>query len=153
MRSVAAILTLHPLPLPPSSFPSALTRGGSGRSRRPPMSERFATSPRPGSVYAEVSLKGAAWSYGGTGVMAKPGHAWSRPKSQEEEEEDPVEAMVTRTGCAEQHWALQECMAEQRDWRRCQAQVQAFRQCMARQQRPHPEELHPNPSQHSPHGD
>ncbi|XP_048798345.1 cytochrome c oxidase assembly factor 4 homolog, mitochondrial isoform X1 [Lagopus muta] len=89
----------------------------------------------------------------GTGPMAKPGHAWSRPKSQEEEEEDPVEAMVSRTGCAEQHWALQECMAEQRDWRRCQAQVQAFRQCMARQQRPHPEELHPNPPQCSPHGD
>lgn len=90
----------------------------------------------------------------GTGAMAKPGHAWSRPKSQEEEEEeDPVEAMVSRTGCAEQHWALQECMAEQRDWRRCQAQVQAFRQCMAQQQRPHPEELHPNPPHCSPNGD
>ncbi|OXB53985.1 hypothetical protein ASZ78_010109 [Callipepla squamata] len=85
--------------------------------------------------------------------MAKPGHAWSRPKSQEEEEEDPVDALVSRTGCAAQHWALQECMAEKRDWRHCQAQVQAFRQCMTRQQRPHPEEMHPNPSHRSPHGD
>ncbi|XP_047903978.2 cytochrome c oxidase assembly factor 4 homolog, mitochondrial [Anser cygnoides] len=86
--------------------------------------------------------------------MAKPGHSWSRrgsgkeKKEEEEEEEegeDPVDAMIARTGCTAQHWALQECMAEQRDWRRCQPHVQALRHCMARWQRPRPEE--PNPEQ------
>ncbi|NWJ07312.1 COA4 factor, partial [Crypturellus undulatus] len=64
-----------------------------------------------------------------------PGHRWSRPapqKEDEDEEEDPVDAMVARTGCAAQHGALQDCMAEQRDWRRCQALVHALRDCMAR---------------------
>nr|XP_009671774.1 PREDICTED: cytochrome c oxidase assembly factor 4 homolog, mitochondrial [Struthio camelus australis] len=51
-----------------------------------------------------------------------PGHKWSRPakEEEEEEEEDPVDAMVARTGCAAQHYAVQECMAAQQDWRRCQ---------------------------------
>nr|XP_027318140.2 cytochrome c oxidase assembly factor 4 homolog, mitochondrial [Anas platyrhynchos]XP_027318141.2 cytochrome c oxidase assembly factor 4 homolog, mitochondrial [Anas platyrhynchos] len=89
--------------------------------------------------------------------MAKPGHSWNRRRSKKEEEEeeeeegeDPVDAMIARTGCTVQHWALQECMAEQRDWRRCQPHVQAFRDCMARQQRPRPQD--PEQPQRSPPG-
>ncbi|NXJ81040.1 COA4 factor, partial [Trogon melanurus] len=72
--------------------------------------------------------------------MSRPGHAWSRPPpsstEEDEEAEDPLDAMIARTGCAAQHRELQECMAERQDWRRCQAQVRAFGECMARQQRP-----------------
>ncbi|NWV86196.1 COA4 factor, partial [Dasyornis broadbenti] len=70
--------------------------------------------------------------------MAKAGHAWSRAKTEqgeeEEEGEDPVDAMIARTGCLEQHRQLQECMAERQDWRHCQAEVRAFGACMARRQ-------------------
>uniref|UniRef100_A0A8B9PNQ5 Cytochrome c oxidase assembly factor 4 homolog n=1 Tax=Apteryx owenii TaxID=8824 RepID=A0A8B9PNQ5_APTOW len=62
-------------------------------------------------------------------------------RAKEEEEEDPVDAMIARTGCTAQHHAVQECMAAQQDWRRCQAQVQAFRACMAERQRQRAEEL------------
>uniref|UniRef100_A0A663LKU4 Cytochrome c oxidase assembly factor 4 homolog n=1 Tax=Athene cunicularia TaxID=194338 RepID=A0A663LKU4_ATHCN len=66
-----------------------------------------------------------------------PGHAWSRLSLEEDEEaEDPLDAMISRTGCAAQHRELQECMAERQDWRHCQAQVRAFGECMARRQRP-----------------
>uniref|UniRef100_A0A8C8ABR9 Cytochrome c oxidase assembly factor 4 homolog n=1 Tax=Otus sunia TaxID=257818 RepID=A0A8C8ABR9_9STRI len=61
----------------------------------------------------------------------------SRPPSSEEEEEeaeDPLDALISRTGCAAQHRQLQECMAARRDWRHCQAQLRAFGQCMARRQ-------------------
>ncbi|XP_077402003.1 cytochrome c oxidase assembly factor 4 homolog, mitochondrial [Vanacampus margaritifer] len=55
---------------------------------------------------------------------------WSDP-SDEEEAEDPVERMISRTGCAELHEALQDCMAEHRDWRACQSHVGAFQKCMS----------------------
>uniref|UniRef100_A0A8D0FAX7 Cytochrome c oxidase assembly factor 4 homolog n=1 Tax=Strix occidentalis caurina TaxID=311401 RepID=A0A8D0FAX7_STROC len=69
--------------------------------------------------------------------MARPGHAWSRPSLEEDDEEaeDPLDAMILRTGCAAQHRELQECMAARQDWRHCQAQVRAFGECMARRQR------------------
>ncbi|NWT18169.1 COA4 factor, partial [Vireo altiloquus] len=72
--------------------------------------------------------------------MAKAGHAWSRPAAAaeqgeaEEEGEDPLDAMIARTGCLEQHRRLQECMAERQDWRHCQEQLRAFGACMARRQ-------------------
>ncbi|KFR12850.1 hypothetical protein N306_08210, partial [Opisthocomus hoazin] len=65
--------------------------------------------------------------------MARPGHARNRPSLEEDEEaEDPLDAMISRTGCVRQHRELQECMAERQDWRHCQAQVRAFGECMAR---------------------
>ncbi|NXX94228.1 COA4 factor, partial [Centropus bengalensis] len=66
--------------------------------------------------------------------MARPGHGRARP-SEEEDEEDPLDARIRRSGCLAQHRALQECMAEQQDWRRCQPQVREFGACMARRQR------------------
>ncbi|NWV06134.1 COA4 factor, partial [Ptilonorhynchus violaceus] len=71
--------------------------------------------------------------------MAKPGHAWSRAPAEragdeDEEGEDPVDAMIARTGCLELHRELQHCMAERQDWRHCQAQLRAFGACMARRQ-------------------
>ncbi|KAM6292984.1 uncharacterized protein LJ264_016193 [Porphyrio hochstetteri] len=69
--------------------------------------------------------------------MATPGHARNPPSLQkaEEEEEDPVDAMISRTGCARQHRELQGCVAARQDWRHCQPQLRAFGECMARRQR------------------
>ncbi|KAI9548326.1 hypothetical protein NQZ68_010546 [Dissostichus eleginoides] len=58
--------------------------------------------------------------------MASP-HDRSR---KDEDEDDPVDRMISRTGCAEQHYAVQECMAEHQDWRICKSQVQTFKDCM-----------------------
>ena len=41
----------------------------------------------------------------------------------EEEEEDPFETRLKETGCAEMHYALQDCMDRTKDWRQCQPQV------------------------------
>uniref|UniRef100_A0A6J0SGN7 Cytochrome c oxidase assembly factor 4 homolog, mitochondrial n=1 Tax=Pogona vitticeps TaxID=103695 RepID=A0A6J0SGN7_9SAUR len=69
------------------------------------------------------------------------GHAWSRkPKAKEEEEEDPFDQMIARTGCASFHYAVQECMAEHQDWRRCQKEVLSFKDCMSEYQKQRTEE-------------
>ncbi|XP_056356413.1 cytochrome c oxidase assembly factor 4 homolog, mitochondrial [Oenanthe melanoleuca] len=81
--------------------------------------------------------------------MARAGHAWSRPAGQggAEEDEDPLDARIARSGCLEQHRQLQECMAERRDWRHCQQQLRAFGACMAqRQQRPQGEQSPARPT-------
>lgn len=43
---------------------------------------------------------------------------------------DPVEEMLKKTGCIDLHYAVQECMAEHRDWRKCQDVVRKFQYCM-----------------------
>ncbi|NXP82062.1 COA4 factor, partial [Ramphastos sulfuratus] len=71
--------------------------------------------------------------------MARPGHGRSRSSLKEDEDEegeDPLDALISRTGCMGQHRALQECMAQRQDWRHCQPQVRAFGECMAQRQRP-----------------
>ncbi|XP_053702571.1 cytochrome c oxidase assembly factor 4 homolog, mitochondrial [Synchiropus splendidus] len=55
----------------------------------------------------------------------------SHDRSRSEEQDDPLDRMISRTGCAQLHYALQECMAEQQDWRLCQSHVQAFKDCMS----------------------
>lgn len=64
-----------------------------------------------------------------------------RSRKQEENEEDPVDQMISRTGCTAFHYAVQECMAEHQDWRRCQDQVQDFKNCMQDYQKRRMEEL------------
>ncbi|KAH0625277.1 hypothetical protein JD844_033734 [Phrynosoma platyrhinos] len=68
------------------------------------------------------------------------GHNWIRKPKTEEEEEDPFDRMIARTGCASFHYAVQECMAEHQDWRKCQQQVQGFKDCMREYQRQQAEE-------------
>uniref|UniRef100_A0A3Q3BPU6 CHCH domain-containing protein n=1 Tax=Kryptolebias marmoratus TaxID=37003 RepID=A0A3Q3BPU6_KRYMA len=53
-----------------------------------------------------------------------------RKLKEDVDEDDPVDKMISRTGCAELHYAVQECMAEHQDWRACQKQVQDFKDCM-----------------------
>ena len=52
----------------------------------------------------------------------------------EDDEEDLVEKMLEKVGCAQEHYAVQECMFETKDWRQCQTHVKAFRQCIAKGQ-------------------
>ncbi|XP_067389325.1 cytochrome c oxidase assembly factor 4 homolog, mitochondrial [Emydura macquarii macquarii] len=66
------------------------------------------------------------------------GHNWSRKS---DDEEDPLDQMILRTGCAAFHYAVQECMAEHQDWRKCQQQVQTFKECMKEHQKQRMEEL------------
>lgn len=46
------------------------------------------------------------------------------------EDDDPVDAMLKRTGCLHLHHRVQECMAETKDWRQCQDVVKEFKHCM-----------------------
>ena len=62
-------------------------------------------------------------------------------RARSEDEEDPVDQMIARTGCAELHYVVQECMAEHQDWRKCQPQVQNFKECMLTFQRVRKEQL------------
>lgn len=55
----------------------------------------------------------------------------------DDEEEDPVIKMLEKAGCAQAHYAVQECMAETRDWRKCQDQVKTFKDCIAKNQQKH----------------
>ncbi|XP_076100609.1 uncharacterized protein LOC143069723 [Mytilus galloprovincialis] len=64
-------------------------------------------------------------------MSAPMGHDRSRPKPKEDdEEEDPVDKMLTKTGCKELHYLVQDCMGEHNDWRKCQKEVTEFRKCM-----------------------
>ncbi|KAH9520020.1 hypothetical protein Btru_071485 [Bulinus truncatus] len=54
----------------------------------------------------------------------------STTSGREEEEVDPVEAMINKTGCLQLHYAVQECIGEKKDWRQCQKEVTEFRKCM-----------------------
>ncbi|XP_068845363.1 cytochrome c oxidase assembly factor 4 homolog, mitochondrial [Capricornis sumatraensis] len=83
--------------------------------------------------------------------MSAQGHAWSRQVKKEDEEEDPLDQLISRSGCAPSHYAVQECMAQHQDWRQCQPQVQAFRDCMSEQQARRREELQRLKEQSSAH--
>ena len=48
----------------------------------------------------------------------------------DDDEEDHVEKMLKKAGCAKEHYAVQECMAETKDWRQCQEHVKTFQKCI-----------------------
>lgn len=59
---------------------------------------------------------------------------------------DPFEHFMQKSGCAELHYAVQECMSEKRDWRQCQAEVKAFRDCVSDSQSAYKRSLGISPS-------
>ncbi|XP_066537148.1 cytochrome c oxidase assembly factor 4 homolog, mitochondrial [Hoplias malabaricus] len=73
--------------------------------------------------------------------MAAPPSPSPHDRSRPEDESDPVEQMISRTGCAALHYAVQDCMAEHQDWRKCQMQVKEFRDCMMSFQNTRKEQL------------
>ncbi|KAM7084419.1 cytochrome c oxidase assembly factor 4 homolog, mitochondrial isoform 1-T2 [Molossus nigricans] len=82
--------------------------------------------------------------------MSTQGHTWAR-QVKKGEEEDPLDQLISHSGCAASHYAVQECMAQHQDWRLCQPQVQAFRDCMSEQQARRREELQKRKEQDSTH--
>lgn len=64
-------------------------------------------------------------------------HNRSRP----DEDNDPVDQLISKTGCSALHYAIQECRAEHEDWRKCKRQVQDFKKCMIPFQRARLEQL------------
>lgn len=45
------------------------------------------------------------------------------------DEEDPYNARIERTGCAQENEDLQICFYDKKDWRLCAKEMQRFRQC------------------------
>ncbi len=54
--------------------------------------------------------------------------------NEEDDEEDHVVKMLEKAGCLKEHYTVQECMAETKDWRQCQTHVKTFRECIAKSQ-------------------
>ena len=59
---------------------------------------------------------------------------YEEEEEEEEEEEDMFDKMVTKSGCAEEHFALQDCHFEHKDWRKCTEEMQKFKVCMKKQE-------------------
>ncbi|XP_034851429.1 60S ribosomal protein L18a isoform X1 [Mirounga leonina] len=59
--------------------------------------------------------------------MSTQGHTWARQVKKEDEEEDPLDQLISRSGCAASHYAVQECMAQHQDWRQCQPQLKKMK--------------------------
>eukprot|EP00043_Microstomoeca_roanoka_P008738 m.83936 g.83936 ORF g.83936 m.83936 type:complete len:79 (-) comp14367_c0_seq2:473-709(-) len=66
-------------------------------------------------------------------TSVRPGHG--RPiKDENDDEEDPYDTLIEKSGCKAQHFALLDCMEESnRDWRKCQDKVREFKECMDKQ--------------------
>ncbi|KAL4228447.1 Cytochrome oxidase assembly factor 4 [Mactra antiquata] len=61
-------------------------------------------------------------------MSAPSPHKFTRPA--DDDEEDPVDKMIKKTGCSELSYAVQECFVETRDWRQCQKQIGEFKKCI-----------------------
>uniref|UniRef100_A0A914WXE8 CHCH domain-containing protein n=1 Tax=Plectus sambesii TaxID=2011161 RepID=A0A914WXE8_9BILA len=68
------------------------------------------------------------------------GHAWNKTPDVVDGDEDPVESMIKKTGCLPLHYAVIDCMADHRDWRKCQPQVKEFQACVNEHQKKRSEE-------------
>lgn len=53
-------------------------------------------------------------------------------KIEEDEEEDLVDKLISKSGCSEEHFKVQECMVEHQDWRKCQDALKTFQTCMTK---------------------
>ena len=56
-------------------------------------------------------------------------------EEEDDEEEDKIDAAIRKTGCSEENSAVQDCMFENKDWRKCQEQVKSFKECIMRSQK------------------
>ncbi|XP_019849492.1 PREDICTED: coiled-coil-helix-coiled-coil-helix domain-containing protein C550.01c-like [Amphimedon queenslandica] len=57
----------------------------------------------------------------------------ANPEGGEAEELDQYEASLLKSGCAKEHYQLQECYYDHgNDWRKCQEQMKLFKDCMSK---------------------
>ncbi|GAN00979.1 conserved hypothetical protein [Mucor ambiguus] len=47
----------------------------------------------------------------------------------EEDDDDPYNARIEKTGCYQENEDLQLCFFDTKDWRKCKKEMQAFRAC------------------------
>ncbi|KAI9020108.1 hypothetical protein CLU79DRAFT_757233 [Phycomyces nitens] len=50
------------------------------------------------------------------------------------EQDDPYNARIEKTGCAEENEILQLCFYDKKDWRLCKEEMQRFRTCFQNNQ-------------------
>ena len=58
-----------------------------------------------------------------------------RAENLTEEEEDLYETLIEKSGCAQYHYALQDCYFEHNDWRKCTKEMQEFKKCVDKQKK------------------
>ncbi|KAG2194123.1 hypothetical protein INT46_006894 [Mucor plumbeus] len=47
----------------------------------------------------------------------------------DDEDDDPYNARIEKTGCYQENEDLQLCFFDTKDWRKCKEEMQAFREC------------------------
>ena len=47
-----------------------------------------------------------------------------------ESESDPVVIKLSKIGCLEKHYKVQDCYFETKDWRKCTSEVKEFQDCV-----------------------
>lgn len=47
-----------------------------------------------------------------------------------EGEVDPIVEKLSKIGCLEQHYKVQDCYFESKDWRKCTTEVKEFQACL-----------------------
>lgn len=47
-----------------------------------------------------------------------------------DEETDPVILKLSKIGCLEKHYKVQDCYFDTKDWRKCVQEVKEFQQCI-----------------------
>lgn len=47
-----------------------------------------------------------------------------------EGEEDPIVEKLSKIGCLEQHYKVQDCYFDTKDWRKCTREVKEFQDCI-----------------------
>jgi cytochrome c oxidase assembly factor 4 len=48
------------------------------------------------------------------------------------EDVDPVVAKLSKIGCLEKHYKVQDCYFETKDWRKCTKEVKEFQECVSK---------------------
>ena len=54
---------------------------------------------------------------------------------QDEDEEDPIVAKLSKIGCLEAHYKVIDCYYDAKDWRKCTSEVKEFAECMNKAKR------------------
>ena len=61
-----------------------------------------------------------------------PAHERKLREDKLEDEEDLVDKLLRKSGCTEEHYAVQECMVDNQDWRKCQQVLKDLQVCMSK---------------------
>ena len=52
------------------------------------------------------------------------------PSINRDNEEDPIINKLSKIGCLEKHYSVQDCYFEAKDWRKCIKEVKEFQDCV-----------------------